>query len=608
MNFKEASRDFIENEKQFHLGVIPTEQSNVLTRNLSATIAKDTKAGVAMILSADVKNTYNGKKVDIPTVAARAFKTKEFEQLVSDIKRVMDENKRVVISSVGASGRMAIQLDAAWRYFWTSLTQKLPAKREKFMELANRVESFTTGGDRALVRSVENFEDYMTFGAEQVREAEMGEGDVLLGLSECGLSASINGSVIEADIRGCTTYYLYCNPAEILCEHLERVRKVFARPNIIKMPLFVGNMAVSGSTRMQVTTVELLVAGTAFELAAKRWCEENLTKEELEAAGLIAIDAQAYADEFKKLNKQLSSGKALAGLAQAVELEKSIYDNKGLVTYATHDYLLDILTDTTERQPTFTLPPFRKFNDENAELSWAYIKDPLYPNEVAWQHVFRRPLKGLDWSKEDYIRMEAAQGIIDNPPSVGTEEVMEYNIGNGDDPSRYSRKPNVLVCLDINGSATPEVLAWFKEEVKKFEKGVLIRMGEISKGKKYENEIHIPVKFPRTCTELLTHLMVKLSFNVLSTATMAKMGRVCGNWMIQVLPTNKKLIDRSTRIILNLTNLHHKKYGLPEITYEQANEEFFKSYYGRDPKEEYRESYAVETLKRLGVVPKGDFE
>lgn len=208
----------------------------------------------------------------------------------------MDENKRVVISSVGASGRMAIQLDAAWRYFWTSLTQKLPAKCEKFMELANRVESFTTGGDRALVHSVENFEDYMTFGAEQVREAEMGEGDVLLGLSECGLSASINGLVIEADIRGCTTYYLYCNPKEILCEHLERVRKVFARPNIIKMPLFVGNMAVSGSTRMQVTTVELLVAGTAFEIAAKRWCEENLSKEELEVCGIVALEASEYAN------------------------------------------------------------------------------------------------------------------------------------------------------------------------------------------------------------------------------------------------------------------------------------------------------------------------
>lgn len=587
MNYKEASRDFIENEKQFHLGVIPTEQSNPLTRNLSATIANDTAAGVAMILSADC---------NIAGVAAKAFKTKNFLRLVADIKRVMYEDKRVVISSVGASGRMAIQLDAAWRYFWSQLTQKLPEKAEKFLYNANRVESFTTGGDRALVRSVENFEDYMTFGAQQVRDANMGPGDVLMGLAECGLSASINGSVCEADELGCNTYYLFCNPKEILYEHLERCRKVFNRKKVIQIPLFVGNMAVSGSTRMQVTTVELLVAGAALETAAKEWCEENLTADELKVCGLIAMGFKDYANEFKKLNKQLSSGKALAGLAQAVELEKSIYDQKGLVTYCTHDYLLDILTDTTERQPTFTLPPFRKFADEEAELSWAYIKDPLYPNEVAWQHVFRRPIKGLDWTKEDYVRLEAAQAIIDNPPLVGSDQVALYNIGNEEDKSRYSRKPNCLICLDINDSATPEVMAWFKEEVKKFEKGVLIRMGQIAKGKKYENEIHIPVKLVRTSNELMTHLMVKLSFNVLSTATMAKMGRVWGNWMIQVLPTNKKLIDRSTRIIQNIAG----------ISYEQANEEFFKSYLGRDPKEEYRESYVVETLKRLGFDPSQD--
>ena len=598
MDYKQMSKDFIENEKQFHLGVIPTEQSNPITRNLSATIQKDTQAGAKLILDADVFNKYNGEDVNIPKVAAKAFKTKNFKRMVADFKRVMYEDKRVVISSVGASGRMAIQLDAAWRYFWTQLGQKLPNRLEQCLYNANRVESFTTGGDRALVRSVENFEDYMTFGAQQVRDANMGVGDVLLGLSECGLSASINGSVCEACDIGCTTYYLFCNPKEILYEHLERCRKVFDRKKVIQIPLFAGNMAVSGSTRMQVTTMELLVAGVAFELAAKEWCEENFTKEELEVAGTIALDINQYPKDFKKLNRSLASGKALAGLAQFIELEKSVYDKKGLITYCTHDYLLDIMTDTTERQPTFTLPPFRQFTDDKAELSWAYIKDPLYPNEVAWQHVFRRPIKGLDWTKEDYIRLEAAKDIINNPPLVGTEEVLKYNIGNGDDPSRYSRKPNCLVCMDINGSATKEVMDWFKEEVKKFDKGVVVRLGNIPKGKLWENEIHIPVKIARTSNELLTHLLVKLTMNTISTGTMAKMGRVWGNWMIQVLPTNKKLIDRSTRIIQNIAG----------ISYEEANQEFFKSYLGRDPKEEYRESYVVETLKRLGKNPEDDLK
>ena len=63
--------------------------------------------------------------------------------------------------------------------------------------------------------------------------------------------------------------------------------------------------------------------------------------------------------------------------------------------------------------------------------------------------------------------------------------------------------------------------------------------------------------------------------------------------MIQVLPTNKKLIDRSTRVIAELA----------QIPYETAREEFFKSYLGRSKDEEYRESYVVETLKRLGIDP-----
>lgn len=589
MDYKEASRNFLENEKQFHLGVIPTEQSNPRTRNLSATIARDTAAGVKMILSADL---------DIAPVASKAFETEEFKRFVDDIKTAIDNRKQVVFSSVGASGRMAITLDAAWRQFWTSLIQKLPLRAQTFLDISNLVSSFTTGGDRALVRSVENFEDYMSFGRQQVVDAGIGEGDILVGLAECGLSASINGSVLEAQERGCTTYYLYCNPKEILVKHLDRVRVVFENKEIIKISLFVGNMAVSGSTRMQVTTVELLAAGAAMEVAANRWLRENLTEEELEAIGVVALELQDYAKEFTKLNEALSTGAALEGLTKAVEYETETYKNNGLITYATHDYLLDLLTDTTERQPTFTLPPYKKFHDKEALVSWAYVKDPLYPNTVAWQHVFRRPIKGLDWTVEDYKRLEASEAIIKNPPLVASSEVEQYYIGNEDDPSRYSRKPSNLVALDINGSATPEVMKYFNENLPKYSGGIVIRMGNIPNTKLHDNEIHIPVELPRTSTDIMTHLLVKVAFNLLSTATMAKMGRVWGNWMIQVLPTNKKLIDRSTRIIANIAG----------ISYEQANEEFFKSYLGRKPEDEYRESYVVETLKRLGFDPTQDLE
>ena len=45
--------DFMENEKQFHLGFLPTEQSNPLTRNLDREFAKSSVDGVKNLQSVD---------------------------------------------------------------------------------------------------------------------------------------------------------------------------------------------------------------------------------------------------------------------------------------------------------------------------------------------------------------------------------------------------------------------------------------------------------------------------------------------------------------------------------------------------------------------------
>ncbi|MHC1786407.1 MAG: hypothetical protein AB9880_05060 [Christensenellales bacterium] len=588
LDYRQAAKEFIDNEKQFHLGAIPTEQSNPLTRGLSGIIKRDTQKGIQTILAAD---RY------IPEVSARCFESDAFRRLTADIRRCVDERRRFVFSSVGASGRMALQLDSTWRRFWQELIVKLPLHAQEFAAIAECSGSFMTGGDRACVRSVENFEDYLTFGARQTEDAGISRGDVLIVLAECGLSSSTVGSAIRGDELGISTYYLYCNPKEVLCEHLERARKVFARENIVFMPLFAGNMAVAGSTRMQVTTIELLVAGAALELAAYGWLLAHLTPEELAALGTGVLEAREYSKQFERLVRQLSQGEALASLARAVESEVDTYTRKGLVTYITHDYLQDILTDTTERQPTFTLPPFRRTDDQASPLSWAYAKDPLYPASVAWQHIIRRPLKGLDWTREDYIQMKAAQKIIDKPPEVGSDQLSYYDLGNSDDPARYAQSPSRLVLVDVDGhSAHDGCVAWYRKHLPKFDGGLVLRLGDIPGEKIDEYELRVPLALPHTLMELLPHLMVKLAFNLLSTATMAKMGRVWGNWMIQVLPTNKKLIDRSVRIISELAH----------IPYEQACEEFFKSYLGRSKDQEYRESYVVETLRRLGADPESE--
>ncbi len=56
----------------------------------------------------------------------------------------------------------------------------------------------------------------------------------------------------------------------------------------------------------------------------------------------------------------------------------------------------------------------------------------------------------------------------------------------------------------------------------------------------------------------VTRAGLKMLLNALSTCTMVRLGRVMGNYMIWVVPSNLKLIDRSTRYIQRLTGLDYK--------------------------------------------------
>jgi N-acetylmuramic acid 6-phosphate etherase len=56
----------------------------------------------------------------------------------------------------------------------------------------------------------------------------------------------------------------------------------------------------------------------------------------------------------------------------------------------------------------------------------------------------------------------------------------------------------------------------------------------------------------------VTRAGLKMLLNALSTCTMVRLGRVMGNFMIWVVPSNLKLIDRSTRYIQRLTGLDYR--------------------------------------------------
>ena len=126
------------------------------------------------------------------------------------------------------------------------------------------------GGDYALIKAVEGFEDYTAFGQKQIRDLGVREGDVVFAITEGGETSFVIGTAWEGADAGARVYFVYNNPDGILCRHVERSREVLKDDRIQKLNLTTGPMAISGSTRMQATTIQLCVLVTVLEVVVRR--------------------------------------------------------------------------------------------------------------------------------------------------------------------------------------------------------------------------------------------------------------------------------------------------------------------------------------------------
>ena len=87
---KAKARDFIDNEKQFHLGFLPTEQSNPITATLEEDFRRSTLAGVQCLQRGDRQ---------MPITLRHVFAGRRFAKLVDSIvESVTGARGRVVFS------------------------------------------------------------------------------------------------------------------------------------------------------------------------------------------------------------------------------------------------------------------------------------------------------------------------------------------------------------------------------------------------------------------------------------------------------------------------------------------------------------------------------
>lgn len=569
---REKARHFLENEKAFRLGVLPTEQSHPVTASLSQTIAASTTDGIRMLMRVDD---------DVPPAMGRLVATDAFRQLVESLVEAIATGHRVFFTGCGATGRLAILLEAAWRGFWQQVRDRRPQLRDELPDLEDSVFSLMAGGDYALIRSVEGFEDSVDLGRYQLSRAGVTAGDVVVAVTEGGETSFVIGTAWQGLAAGARVFFVYNNPTDVLRQHVERSRAVIDEPRITNLDLFTGPMAVAGSTRMQATTAELLAIGSALELALLELLRRWLSPERLHELGVPPRRADDYPRLFARLIDQLRLATNVEAVASLLAWEETIYRNQGLVTYMTDHFLLDVLTDTTERAPTFRLPPFRKCDDSVSARSWAFVKNPRFASYEAWRSVLRREPRGIDWPASVYASLDVTPELRDAPPRLDNTEIAKFLIGNERDASRFEAPDSGLMMILVGeevGHAGPERETFdrvFAEHARSFAKTAALGIGPVALQRDVQTQFSVACDLPASPLKLWHRLATKLVLNLMSTGTMARLGRVEGNFMSRVETTNKKLVDRGTRLVSLLAGVDYDTacYALHEAMDAVANQE-----------------------------------
>ena len=455
---------YLQNANYFSLGHLPTESLHPLTLSLSDEVETDLKKAISTV-----------QKIDLHAMEVVKLQLPLLQELAHAIDETLHSGSRVFLSGCGATGRLALTLEALFRSVHRGTV------------LEHKVQALMAGGDFALVKSVENFEDFSQYGQRHLLDLGFKEGDLLIAITEGGETPYVIGTVQGAIAHSRKSpWFVYCNPTALLIQTVERSRETIENPRVKSLCLPVGPMALSGSTRLQAATAQMLAVGVAlfqnFEL----------------------IDF--VISEYAKLD--------LADfLAPIIEWETKAYQRGARVLYQTSSYPIAVLTDTTERSPTFSLAPFEKSTDSAEPFSLCYLSIPaaLDPLE-AWHLILGRAPIGLEWEEFQ--------------DRLGIESILEFDFSRHALASREARiQPKEQAVLQVESSADKRRLE-FKAE------GLSSRL-----------------ETPLLQKPLAEQILIKLILNTHSLMVMGKLKRYEGNVMTWVRASNGKLIDRTVRYL-----------------------------------------------------------
>jgi len=540
---QKRSDEFLKISGQFKLGALTTESSHLVTANLSEVAKEDIASALKLLFEADGDVV---KKFREFTSSGQAEKTREV------ILTALKNGGRIFFTGCGSTGRLSILLDSVWRDFWQR--QSSSSQTAPLPDLENRTFSVMAGGDYALIKSVEGFEDFTEFGKKQIFDLGVSSKDIVFAITEGGETSFVIGTAWAGVEAGAKVYFVYNNPDDILCEHVQRSCEVIQDSRIEKINLTTGPMSITGSTRMQATSIQLCVMLTILEMVARELTGKT-SGSPLPSQFLTALE---------QLHTTLISSQVLTPLAELVALEESVYRSGHKNNYFADHLGIDVLTDTTERSPTYCTPPFRKFDDTTASESWAFLYLPNEKTPSAWQNILKRPPRCVEWTESEARNLVGEDKIprtMETIRKISRLELMRFRIGLDGSPARPLKIGDSAIGIaseiDLKAPGT-----FFQTQLDAARKAGaetgLIYFGKSSVEKPLADKtVFIPLPETGFLLDGITRIAVKLVMNALSTCTMVRLGRVMGNTMIWVVPSNLKLIDRATRYISRLATLDY---------------------------------------------------
>ncbi|MGM0467074.1 MAG: hypothetical protein ACQERH_11660, partial [Acidobacteriota bacterium] len=448
-----------------------------------------------------------------------------------------------------------------------------------------------TGGDRALISSLEGFEDLQLIGELQLKEHKIKKGDVVICVTEGGETSSVIGTILYALEQWKSSpdynpeqsreklFFVYNNPDDKL-KPFTRSRKVLTEKGITKINLSTGPQAVTGSTRMQATTIETFVIGQILQTALDQTLREFLSKKEMAKLGFgKKAELKNKLKEFEGVLKQVK--KAIPEIAELNLLEAETYKSNHFSTYFACDGLITVFIDSTERSPTFRLFPLDTVNQKERR-SWIQVWTKAPDLEKAWEAFLKRPFHGLSYD----FYYEPFQNKIEDPflkkaaleslKEAGNDQKSLYDFSFS--PSNIKKRGPEEGDLGVLVSVSPEedlfktkdscfceFIDLFKQNqsntavlcVSNWSENKIDRLINKIPGLELEQKdvfITIPIDNQSDPLNINQHMALKITLNAHSTAVMARLGKVVGNTMTNVSPSNLKLIGRATYLIQSHVN------------------------------------------------------